>query len=180
MQPGLSWTRNDSVNGLATNYSLSLFRNDRRSDSVTTTESFTLPADVLEQSWRDSGKVRETRQGIHATGRLEWRGDAGQSATLAPLLIYSDNGSRRDGTLEQLGGTRLVPYEQAHTDSDSTFTLLRLNGNVTQRLGDGSRVELRGGAGRARFVSHSVRSESGGATRTCWSTTRETSRTTSA
>ena len=31
-------------NGLATNYSLSLFRNDRRSDSVTTTESFTLPA----------------------------------------------------------------------------------------------------------------------------------------
>ena len=162
LQPGLSWTRNDSVNGLAYNYSLSLFRNDRRSDSVTTTESVTLPADTLEQSWRDSGKVRESRQGIHATGRLEWRGETGQSATLAPLLIYSDNGSRRDSTLEQLGGTRVVPYEQAHTDSDSTFTLLRLNGNVMQRLGDGSRVELRGGAGRARFVSHSVRTESGG------------------
>ena len=163
LQPGLSWTRNDTLDGLAYNHSLSLFRNDRRSDSVTTTESRTLPGDVLEQSWLDRGRLREKRQGLHATGRLEWRGESGQSATLSPLVIYSSGDSRRDGTLEQTGATRAVPYQLAHTDGHSTFDLLRLNGNWTQRLGEGSRLEGRGGAGRARFVSHSVRDESGGA-----------------
>ena len=164
LQPGLSWTRNDALDGVSYNTSLSLFRNDRRSDSVTNTELFNVATNTLEVAQHDVGVVREVRQGLHLTSRLQWRGEAGQTATLMPLVIYSAGDSRRDGRLENLGASTPNPYDVAHTDTDSSFQLLRLNGNWTQRLDEGGRFELRGGAGQARFRSHSFRSEAGGAT----------------
>jgi outer membrane receptor for ferrienterochelin and colicins len=163
LQPGVSWTRNDTLDGIAYNYSLSLSGTDRRSDSVTTTEARDLSSDTVTLAQRDTGEVRELRHGLHATARLQWRGESGQTATLMPLLIYSRGETQRDGRLEQSVGATPAPYALAHTNGDGRFSLLRLNGQWTQRLGEGSRIEWRGGAGEARFVGRNVRQESGGA-----------------
>ena len=164
LQPGLSWTRNDTLEGVAYNYSISWSRTDRRSDSVTTTEARNLATDTVTLAQRDAGEVRERRDNLHATARLQWRGDAGQTATLAPLFIYSRGQTVRDGRLEQSAPAGLPPYAQAHTDGNGRFSLLRLNGAWTQRLGEGNRFEWRGGAGEAHFVGGNLRQEQGGAT----------------
>ncbi len=163
LQPGLTWTRNDTLAaGLSYNYSLSLFHNDRRSSSVTTTQQSALDtgAELLTQT--ETNAERETRHGVHATARLQWRGDAGQSAMLMPLLIDSRGTTRRDAGLAQSLGVPPLPYDFAHTDASNHFSLLRLNGQWMRRLEEGSRVEARGGVGQTRFQSRSLRVEAGG------------------
>ncbi len=162
LQPGLTWTRNDVLGGLAYNYSLTLFRNDRRSDSVTTTEQSALDTGTTSSTQTENNQEREKRHGIHATGRLQWRGEAGQSAMLMPLIIDSRGDTQRDAQLVRNPATPLPAFDTAHSDAASHFSLLRLNGQWMQRLDEGSRVEVRGGAGRANFKNHSVRVESGG------------------
>ncbi len=161
LQPGLTWTRNDALGGLTYNYSLTLFRNDRRNDSVTTTEQSALDTGVTTLTQTEN-QEREKRQGLHASGRLQWRGDAGQSAMLMPLIIDSRGDTQRDAQLVRTPATPLPAFDSAHSDATSHFSLLRLNGQWMQRLAEGSRVEVRGGAGRTSFKSHSVRVESGG------------------
>lgn len=163
-QPGISWTRNDTLDGIAYNHSISLSRSDRRSDSVTTTEARNLATDAVTLAQRDLGEVRELRDNLQASARLQWRGESGQSATLMPLFIYNQGETRRDGRLEQSAPATPPPYDFAHTDGRSHFSLLRLGGQWMQRFEEGRRLELRGGAGQARFVGNNLRQESGGAT----------------
>jgi outer membrane receptor for ferrienterochelin and colicins len=162
LQPGLTWTRNDALAGLDYNYSLTLFRNDKRNDSVTTLEQSALDTGLPLLTQTENNQEREKRHGIHATGRLQWRGDAGQSATLMPLIIDSRGNTQRDAQLVRTPATPLPAFDSAHSDATSHFSLLRLNGQWMQRLAEGSRIEVRGGAGRTSFKNHSVRIESGG------------------
>ena len=162
LQPAVAWTRNDTLAGLAYNYSISLFRNDKRSDSVTTTQQRTLSSDALVWQQVETESEREQRHGVHASGRVQWRGDAGQSAMLMPFIIDSRGRTARDA---QLSGSALAPtstFDAAHSDSARHFSLLRLNAQWTQRIDEGSRVEWRGGAGQSRFTSRTERLETGG------------------
>src|SRR5436305_14897733 len=54
LQPGVSWTRNDTVGPFIYNWSLSAFRQNRASDSTTTTVDRTLADDVLTLEPRDT------------------------------------------------------------------------------------------------------------------------------
>jgi outer membrane receptor for ferrienterochelin and colicins len=164
LQPGLTWTRSDTLARLAYNYSLTLFRNDRRSDSVTTTEQSALDTGITSLTQTENNIEHETRHGVNASGRLQWRGDAGQSAMLMPLIIDSRGDTRRDAQLVRNPGSPPPTYDTAHTDATSHFSLLRLNGQWMQRLNEGSRAELRGGVGRTSFKNHSLRLETGGTT----------------
>ncbi len=162
LQPSVAWTRNDTLGGLAYNYSLTLFRNDKRSDSVTTTQQRTLSSDARVWQQVESDLEREQRHGVHASGRVQWRGDAGQSAMLMPLIIDSRGTTTRDA---RLSGSALAPastFDSAHSDSARRFSLLRLNAQWMQRTDEGSRMEWRGGAGQTRFTSRTVRLETGG------------------
>jgi outer membrane receptor for ferrienterochelin and colicins len=164
LQPGMSWTRNDVLGGIAYNHSISLTRSDRRNDSETTTEARDLATDTVTLAQRDSGKVHELRNSLHASGRLQWRGEAGRSAMLMPLFIYTQGETRRDGRLEQSVPATPPPYALAHSDGRGHFRLLRLGGQWAQRFDERHRLELRGGAGEARFAGNNLRQESGGAT----------------
>ncbi len=162
LQPSLNWTRSDTLASLAYNYSLTLFRNDRRSDSTTATEQSALDTGITSLAQTETSIEREQRHGLHASGRLQWRGDAGQSATLMPLVIDSRGDTRRDTQLVRTPAVPLPAFDAAHSDAASHFSLLRLNGQWMQRLAEGSRVEVRGGAGRTNFKNRSVRLETGG------------------
>ena len=163
VQPHASWTRNDSAGPFIYNYSLSAFRISRASDSTTTTTDRRLADDVVTLDQRDVGTLRERRDGLHATGRLQWRGEeAGHSLTLIPLLLYSSGGSHRTGVLEQSVGGAPAPYDHATSDGESDYRLTRLNAQWYRRVDDGARVEARAGVGDWHWSGRTLRLEQTG------------------
>ncbi|HEX7435445.1 MAG TPA: TonB-dependent receptor, partial [Caldimonas sp.] len=160
LQPGVSWTRNDTAGPFIYNYSLSAFRQNRASDSTTTTVDQDLNGGVVTLDQRDTGTVREHRQGLHASGRLQWRGEEeGHSLVLMPLLIYGNGTSHRTGVLEQAVGATPAPYDHSVTDGDGSYSLVRLNAQWNRRVGEGARLEARAGIGLSRSVGRSLRVE---------------------
>ena len=165
LQPSLSWTRNDSVGPFIYNYSLSAFRQNRASDTTTTTVDQDLSSGAVTLDQRDVGTVREHRQGLHATGRLQWRGaEDGHNLTLIPLVIYGTGTSKRTGVLGQTVGATPPPYDTSTTDGDGSYLLTRLNAQWNRRIGDAARLESHAGIGLTRNETHSLRFErTGGA-----------------
>ena len=169
LQPSLSWTRNDAVGPFTYNYALSYFGQDRDSSSTTTTLDEDLGSGAVTLNQRDVGTVREKRQGLHASGRLQWRDAQGaNTVTLMPLLVYSSGTTERTGVLTQTLGASPAPYDTSITAGDGTFMLTRLNGQWNQRLDDGARLEWKAGLGQGHFTGVSQRTETtaGATTRT--------------
>ncbi len=166
LQPGLTWTRNDALGGgLPYNVSMTLFQSDRRNDSRTTIERRTLSTDALLLDQTEQNVERERRHGVNASARLQWRGESGQTAMLMPIVVDSRGSTQRDASLTRAfaaPGEAAPAYESAHSGGDGGFSLLRLNGVWTHPLGDGQRLEWRGGTGRTRFYSRGTRLEVGG------------------
>jgi iron complex outermembrane receptor protein len=163
--PGLWWTRNDTIGSFIYNYSLSTFRQGRASDSTTTTVDRRLDDGSVVLDQRDTGTVREQRHGLHATGRLQWRGEEpGASLVLTPLVIYVASDTQRSGVLEQAVGATPPPYETSATASDGAYLLSRLHAQWNRRVADSARVEARAGVSASRWDGHSLRLEhTGGA-----------------
>ena len=162
LQPAASWSRNDTLVGLPYSFSLSASRNDRQSDSSTSTQGRDVATNALLLDQTDTGSVRERRQGLQASGRLQWRSEQGDAVTLAPLLIHGAGSTQRRGALDQRVGIDPAPYAQADTVSDGSFTLLRMNATWTRRLGESTRMEWRAGVAHSRSAYQGVRQESGG------------------
>ena len=160
LQPSISWTRNEPVGPFIVNFSLSAFRQERRSDSTTSTIDRSLIDDTLTLDQLDVGSVREHRQGVHFTGRLQWRGEGGiDSFTLMPLVIYGTGTTERRSTLTQTVGVLPAPYDTSVTDGDGSFALTRLNGQWNHRFEAGGRLETKFGLGQGRSRSPSLREE---------------------
>ena len=163
VQPSVSWTRNDALGALTWNYSLTAFSNDRQNDSTATTVDQDPSSGVVTLDQRDTGQVRDKRKGLHATGRLQWRSDdTTDTVTLMPLAIYSTGSTQRSGQLDQSVGALPAPYDTARTESDGSFSLLRLNGQWNHRLAAGGRLEWKAAFGQGHGTSSSVRQETTG------------------
>lgn len=157
LQPGISWTRNDTVGRWIYNFSLSASQQDRATDSVTTTEETDLTTGSTTLSQREAVQSREKRHSLHATGRLQWRGDKGSSAVLQPLLIYGQGDSVRTSQLQQFAGATPAAYDHSDTTGDGSYALARLNGEWRQQIEGAGRVELKGGIGQGHWNSHALR-----------------------
>ena len=159
-QPSVVWTRNEPLGPFIVNYSLSAFSQDRQSGSTTTTAGRSLVDDALRLDQTDVGTVHEKRQGLHASGRLQWRSEQGiDTVTLMPLVIYGAGSTQRHGTLTQTVGVLAAPYDTADTTGDGSFALLRLNGQWMRRFEAGGRMETKFGVGQGRSVSATLRNE---------------------
>lgn len=157
VQPGISWTRNDSIDDLIYNLSLSAFGIDRDTDSTTTKLTETaLGTTVL----REASESREKRTGLHATGRLQWRGETGASLVLMPLLIYTDIDNNGTSRLTQEGGGP-PPYDLNETMTRGHYANARLNGQWNQTIEGAGRLELKGGLGQGRWRGRTQRSATG-------------------
>jgi iron complex outermembrane receptor protein len=165
LQPSASWTRNDTAGSFVYNYSLTAYGSDRDSSAVNTTVDHDLSDDSITLAQRDVGTVREKRQGLSASGRLQWRGEQGiDVVTLMPFLVYSTGTTQRAGTLTQTVGATPPPYDTSTTAGEGSYSLARLNGQWNRRLDDGARLEWKFGLGEGRFDGASVRNEvTGGA-----------------
>ncbi len=159
--PSLNWTRNDTLGDWIANLSLSAFRRvqDNQGSSETRHEDSANGATTLLREGRFSS--RDTRSGMHASGRLQWRNDAGLSAVLQPLVIHSQGDSASRGRIDELIADPANPldFERSQTQSQDRFTLLRLNAQFNHRLGDNTRIEWRFGVGDGHWRNASLREE---------------------
>jgi iron complex outermembrane receptor protein len=165
LQPSLAWTRNVAAGDWTVNYSLTAFAQDRDSSSTTATLDNRLDDGSERLGQVDAGSERERRHGLHATGRLQWRGEGGvDQLNLTPILVYGTGRTHREGRLTQtcpdvMPPCAPVPYDTSGTDGKGSYSLARLNAQWTRRIATGGRVESRVGVGQAYQPSRSFRTE---------------------
>ncbi|MBC7994080.1 MAG: TonB-dependent receptor, partial [Rhizobacter sp.] len=155
-QPGISWTRNDSIDGLIYNVSLSAFQNDRDNESTTTTvreDLSVVPATTVVT--RETSLSQDKRRGLHATGRLQWRGDKGGSLMLMPMLIYTEIDNTSSSLLTRDDGA--APYDRSTGSSAGHYANARLNGQWNQQIDGAGRLELKGGLSQGRWRGRLLR-----------------------
>jgi iron complex outermembrane receptor protein len=158
LQPGLSWTRNDTMGRWIYNGSLSVNRFDQKNDSVSTTTDTNLTTGQTTLAQVESSQGTSDRTAVSATGRLQYRLDNGM-LILAPFLLRSQGGGETLTELTQPIGSTPPPYARSATDRDGVFSLARLNLQSRHRLASGLRLETRGTLSQGVNEFDSVRRE---------------------
>ena len=154
LRPEVSWTRNDKLDdqGGAYNLNVSANQNRRRDDVNSSTVTRDLPTQT-ESTLSTLGESDASSSGVHLAGRLQWRFGA-DSLSIQPFVV--GNKSTSSSHFTQTPG---LNYDQVQTDGSSRFTMARLNSQWQTRIGEDTRLELRGGGGRGNNSSHSFRQE---------------------
>jgi len=161
--PGASWSRSDTVDGMAYSLTLSAAHMDRANDEskTTLTESLAnLVAPTVLQTMQEDVHAQSQRDMLHANGRLQWGGVGSDSLVLTPMLIMSHSQGQSTSALSQSGGN--LPYALSETGSDSRFSLLRLGTNWSRRLDDGARLLVTSNLGRSNWNNSAATVQSGG------------------
>ena len=77
-----------------------------------------------------------------------------------PFLVASKGKNHAEHELDQApGGSIPAPYASYVSDGDNQFDMLRTNAQWQKRLGDATRLDVRGGVGQSHYQSHSLRQE---------------------
>jgi outer membrane receptor for ferrienterochelin and colicins len=139
----LNWVHNLKTEPLSGTITLSAMDNQRADESVT----------AIESSFRDAQeRLAESvgrRQGVHASARLQWKGEQGKSLTLTPFLIYYEYDAQGRMDARRLSSASVT--DSALTDNHSRYAAARLNGQWSQRLSADDRLEVRFGLGQAEY-----------------------------
>lgn len=153
-QPGVSWTHNEVAGNWIYNVSLSAQHGERSNDSSSHTTIENLDSgeliDRLERTQSSS-----QRDAIQANGRLQWRGEQGDTVVLTPMLVQSQSSSLSSGSLTQIGGT--APFDSASGSGANRFSSLRLGAQWMHRLPDGGNWQLRATLGQSDWDNASLR-----------------------
>lgn len=157
-QPGVSWTRNDTVANWIYNLSVSAQHHERKNDSSSHTSTENLvTGELIDQTERTQSMGR--RDGLQANARLQWRGAGGDTLVLTPMLVHSEGSSSSASSLQQSGGS--TPYDGSAGSGASQFTSLRLGAQWTHRLEDGGNWLLRANLGRSDWDNSALRQNFG-------------------
>jgi iron complex outermembrane receptor protein len=92
------------------------------------------------------------REGLHATGRLQLKGDPGESLTLMPFVALSQGST--PGSMWASQDTSTPAQTTATTQTDNHFWIGRLNGQWKRKLSADSNMEWKFNVGG--WNSHSV------------------------
>ena len=153
-QPAVSWIRNEVAGNWIYNVSLSAQHGERSNDSSSHTTIENLDSgeliDRLERTQSSS-----QRDAIQANGRLQWRGEQGDTLVLTPMLVHSQSSSLSSGSLTQIGGT--APFDGSSGSGANRFSSLRLGAQWTHRLLDGGNWLLRASLGQSDWDNASLR-----------------------
>lgn len=170
LNPNISWSRNDSFGeGNTYNFSLNAQRGERMDDVIS--DTLRLNRATGEESLQlTRGRNEDTRQGLNLNGRVQIKLGGQDSISIQPFIVTSKSESRSDIT-RTTTPTPAQPlpgdFDRVQTAGDNQFTMARLNAQWMMRPDADTRIELRGGLGRASGESHSLRQETlrGAATR---------------
>ncbi|WP_457445780.1 TonB-dependent receptor plug domain-containing protein [Roseateles sp. P5_E4] len=170
ISPGISWTRNDNFGeGHAYNLTVNAMRGERIDDIINDTLTHTV-ASNSDSLLTSRGRTEDQRSALNLTGRVQFKLNATDSLAIQPFIVSTKSSSNTQllqTTTPQPNPQPPGFFDQADTDGDNRFTMARLNAQWQSKLSSDTRVEARGGLGRARGESHSVRQErlAGAATR---------------
>ena len=173
LQPRAAWTRNFTAGPVIVNTSLSAYRFDQDSSGTTRTEDRRLDDGTFTLAQSERSAVRVDGSGLHFTGRLQWRPEAGAGSpgpdafTLTPVLFVNRTRVHSQSSFAQSLGDVPAPFDSSAGSGRSTSALARLSGEWTHRLDGADRIEWRGGYSRHRNPNESRRDEftAGGLTR---------------
>jgi outer membrane receptor for ferrienterochelin and colicins len=163
LSPGISWTRNDNFGeGHAYNLTVNAMRGERVDDLINDTLTHTV-ASNSDSLLVSRGRSEDERSALNLTGRVQFKLNATDSLALQPFIVSTRSSS--NSRLLQTTTPAPAPkppgfFDRADTDGDNRFTMARLNAQWQSRLSSDTRIEARGGIGRARGESHSLRQES--------------------
>ena len=153
-QPGVSWTRNEVAGNWIYNVSLSAQHGERSNDSSSHTTIENLDSgeliDRLERTQSSS-----QRDAIQANGRLQWRGEQGDTLVLTPMLVQSQSSSLSSGSLTQIGGA--APFDGSNGSGANRFSTLHLGAQWMHRLQEGGNWQLRATLGQSDWDNASLR-----------------------
>ncbi len=160
LQPNVSWTRNDVLGERGT-YNLTLSAN--RADLLTDTSTRTIYQNVstgqTELAQNQSSRQHSVRDSVHLTSRIQWQLGQGDQFSVQPFVVLSRGHSRTSGALEQLAGPAPAPYATSLSAGSSGSALGRLMFQLRKRLGEDTRLELRGNIGAFHSSSDSTLDE---------------------
>ena len=149
LQPAVGMQRSDSIGAFSYNIAANYNHRDLPSESTVTTVATDTVTDTptLHQSEHDLS--RGVSDGVHLTGRLNWRLEGGDNLSLQPFVVHWHSGTSTEATLDQTLGPVPPRFATAASTASSDSTIARLMGNWRTRLGDGGRLELRFNGGLA-------------------------------
>lgn len=136
-----NWVHNLKTEALSGSFTLSAMDTYRPDESTTVTESSSFADRV-----RDVSSLGR-RRAVNANARLQWKGEEGRSLTLMPFVVYSEYDSHGRIAVRSAAGMS----DAAQTQSNSRFSMARLNGQWAQRLSADDRLELRFGVGQSNY-----------------------------
>ncbi|MFT7772380.1 TonB-dependent receptor plug domain-containing protein [Roseateles sp.] len=163
LSPGISWTRNDNFgDGHAYNLTVNAMRGERIDNLINDTLTHTV-ASNSDSLLSSRGRSEDERSSLNLTGRVQFKLNATDSLAIQPFIVSTrsnSNSQLRQTTTPAPDPQPTGFYDAADTQGDNRFTMARLNAQWQSRLSPDTRIEARGGLGRARGESHSVRQES--------------------
>ncbi len=161
-RPEVSWTRNDSVDRLIYNLSVSAGSNPFSQRDVTTTIDDDPRSGAISRVQQEVEQNTGQWDRVSASGRLQWRLDNG-SLLLAPFLLNVKSSGQRQTWLDQPVGSVPPLYARSFTDRENEFRLARMNTQWRHRFESGASLETRLNFGEGRNEAVSSRREFDGA-----------------
>jgi iron complex outermembrane receptor protein len=163
LSPNISWSRNDSFGaGHTYNFSVNAMRGERGDDVIADTRRQDR-ASGAESLQLTRGRSEDTRQGLNLNGRVQFKLGGQDSLTVQPFIVTNKSDSRSDITRTTTPApVSPLPddFDRVVTEGDNRFTMARLNAQWQTRPDTDTRIDVRGGLGRASGEGHSVRQES--------------------
>ena len=159
--PGASWSRNDTVDGVAYNVSVSVMHNERNNDQRKTMQTDNLDA-ATAQTQLEASNSSSQRDMLHSNARVQWSSAGGDTFTLTPMLIISQGTGQSSSQLTQSGGD--LPYASSMGNTSSHFQLLRTAGSWAHKLDDGAKLLVNASLGQGQWRYGSQTLNSGGST----------------
>ena len=167
LRPNIGWTRNDKLDDQGSTYNLSVnaMQNERRDDVDSSAVTHSLTTPLPDSSLRTLGQNNAANRALNIAARLQWKLGT-DSLSIQPFFVasngHSDNQFTQTITPSPTPGQPRQPgsnFDQALTHSSNRNEMLRVNSQWQQRLGEDTKLEVRGGIGHATSSSHSFRSE---------------------
>jgi len=160
VQPNFSWTRNDVLGDTGTyNLTLSVSHADLRTDTATETTYTDLASGHVALTQSLQQRQHDERNSLHLSSRLQWQLGQGDQFSVQPFLSVSQGHTQVAGTLAQATGSAPAPYATSASDGDSRSSLARLVMQLKKRVGESTRLELRGSVGTFNSNSGTVLDE---------------------
>ena len=143
IQPGISVQRSDSEGRFGYNVAVNAFGRNQGNAVHTTTTAIDRASGQVDLLQDEFDASRTHGEGVHLSGRANWKLDGGDQLNLTPFLMQSRSPTPGYSLLDQSVGATPPVFASATNLTESENTVARLGGDWQLRLAQGARLRLR-------------------------------------